>query len=68
MCRFRSSPKTKMIEDEKDLSGTIAVHRMKRLDFGNQMATFPDATNFGSNPGPTLSPHGSTIPLAATSL
>jgi hypothetical protein len=41
---------------------------MKRLDFGNQMATFPNATNFGSNPGPTLSPHGSTIPLAATYL
>ena len=43
--------------------GTIAVHRVKRLDFGNQMATFPTVANFGSKPGPISSPHGSPIPL-----
>jgi hypothetical protein len=39
---------------KEDLRGTIAVQRMEALDFGNQMATFLEATNFGSNPGPTL--------------
>jgi len=48
---------------------TIAVHRAKRLDFGNQMATFPTLlANLGSKPGPITSPHGSPIPTAATNL
>ena len=52
--------------------GTIAMQRLKCLDFDNQMATFlfsnydcelPDL-NLDRNKYP--SPHGSTIPIART--
>ena len=43
----------------------IAVHLAKRLDFGNQMATFPHVATLDLNLDQLLSPHGSPIPLAA---